>query len=361
MKFQFIAQHLQQYVFQYCCLRDLVNLSLVCKGFQAEVDQTINFIYLLLAQRNFPDCQVGCINQSCKNLSNLTKDIIIVACGTSVYALQLSTLTWQKYPNCLLTHIGMSMEVYHGEIYMISTKSELNMGSVESYCPLTRQWTRRASLPNTISQVGTAVLNGVLYSIGGIDKESKNNNQIYTLDNNTNSSISWNSISNENSRELTSCKACSYKDQIWIAPDNTPNQIQIYNPIRNAFSLGPNFKSFWSAPKLIVVLNRLYIIAWWWPSACNILRHNETENSWQYIESFTGEADCPIAVYHSKIYIFGLRNELNHKWDAYDVRSRKWLSSEVTSLSNTIDWNMPEDLQRFGAACTYEGSKLLWI
>jgi N-acetylneuraminic acid mutarotase len=81
---------------------------------------------------------------------------------------------WTKKADMPTTRGVLSTAVVNGLIYAIGGTLSFPqaMATVEAYNPATDQWTKKADLPTPRAGLSTAVVNGIIYAIGGIDSHT---------------------------------------------------------------------------------------------------------------------------------------------------------------------------------------------
>eukprot|EP01039_Chlorochromonas_danica_P004022 gene4022-4397_t len=137
------------------------------------------------------------------------------------------------------------------------------------------------------------------------------------------------------------CGVASYGGFIWLAggisTDQwvTTNSVELYNPITFTSTIGPNMLRHRYSPKLAVIDGCLYAIGGdveeFVHSVGSIEKFDEQKQSWVFVTFFLEprrRAHCAIAVFGSKIFIFGGVHGENiwKSWDFYDVRGCYWAS-----------------------------------
>ena len=95
--------------------------------------------------------------------------------GSAVKTMQAynpATNSWSTKANMISVRVGAFSGVLNGLLYVAggtsgSGSGTIGLSTVESYNPATNTWTARGSLPGTRSFGASAVVNGMLYVIGG--------------------------------------------------------------------------------------------------------------------------------------------------------------------------------------------------
>jgi N-acetylneuraminic acid mutarotase len=99
------------------------------------------------------------------------------ALGT-VQAFDPATGVWSTRAPMPTPRFGLAVGVVNGILYAVGgyDRSNVPVATVEAYDPATNTWTPRAPMPTARSSPGVGVVNGVLYAVGGVDRNGVGGN-----------------------------------------------------------------------------------------------------------------------------------------------------------------------------------------
>ncbi|MBN8705684.1 MAG: hypothetical protein J0L62_07390 [Bacteroidetes bacterium] len=88
----------------------------------------------------------------------------------TVFKFDLRTNKWSESLSMPTQRDHLRVEAASGELFVISGRKDdlrFNLGTVESFNPVTQIWTKRADIPTARGGLGSAVLNDKIYTFGG--------------------------------------------------------------------------------------------------------------------------------------------------------------------------------------------------
>jgi hypothetical protein len=298
-------------------------------------------------------------------LRDIVQDKIMVVCGISVFFFHPRTGTWIRRADSRRDRSGQTMVFHEGEVYAVSTTSNIAAGTVESFNPLSDRWTTRAPLPLPLMRVGSAVVNGKLYCVGGVHSEADYDPltcSLYVLDRSNVGEAQWRAMQTDLPADLGACHAVAFHGELVVAPHDKHSLFLVDVSGSCACREVDLEHTRGGTIGLVVVGSVLYRLH----GAGGHLQITPVEhtagNSSVALSSPPSSvlADGSInavAVHGCKIYVFG------KSWDAYLVRTGMWASATESSAdlpSQQSHRRVPPELNLSGAAVLYPGSTFTW-
>jgi N-acetylneuraminic acid mutarotase len=87
--------------------------------------------------------------------------------GLSTVQLFAQGGTWATKTSMPTPRQQLGTSVVNGLVYAIGGYNESYLGTVEAYDPASDTWTTKASMPTARNGLSTSVVNGVIYAVGG--------------------------------------------------------------------------------------------------------------------------------------------------------------------------------------------------
>src|SRR2546426_9123415 len=85
----------------------------------------------------------------------------------TVEAYDPTTNTWTTKAPMPTPRHGLGTSVVNGVIYAMGGSAGYLLGTVEAYDPATNTWSTKASMPTARYYPSTSIVNGVIYAVGG--------------------------------------------------------------------------------------------------------------------------------------------------------------------------------------------------
>lgn len=340
------------YILTYCNIDELLICSCVSQLVRQYAGDAMKIIVRTLIRRYFQQLS-GPLDLSSRQFwhaaHRMTKDHILVVCGISTYSFIPSTRQWIRRADCRRDRSEHSMAYFQGEVFAVSTRSEIAAGTVESYSMALDLWTTQPALPERMPGAACVVVNDRLCCAGKATGGA-GPTLSYALRNG-----SWEKLTNKDlpmSRIVDRCR-----DPRTISPE-----VLAHNDYhRSALVVEVLSALHFENSRILLCDGKHYVVIW--PDAAIALAQ-PWEGNFMYIFNlcdFTLTTAATMVVYDTKIYMFGLTDAAHPGrllWDAFDVRTRRWLSKEA-GLS-PVDRLMPQDLLAHGAAAVYPGASFKW-
>lgn len=215
-------------------------------------------------------------------------------------------------------------------------------------------WRLFTPLPGKLAAVVGTVLYERLLVMGGYDWATyEYSDRMYELDS---SNDSWLLLPARMRYARSSHAAVTYKGCIWVAggigaSENCEGNcsVEMYNPDLGEWKDGPAFAERRFRLRLFVVCGRLYAVAGDRDDRGRLVEQtiavlDDMRGCWTHVTSFKHERrGFSSSVLDDKIYVFGgkLRETPVCTWDAFDVRTGRWLSDESHG-HGTSDSSIPQ-------------------
>lgn len=348
--------------------------------------------YFSVSYFNHPYLQLNSMMKLVKLYAHSTSKInsVVIIRGFITYqgsSLDKESIKWKRCTDCRRDRSHFASVLYHGEVYAISTLSNIAAGTVEKFNPYLDQWHLVSRLPRPLHSVGAVVLQGKLYVLGGYDNSNNISDCVYEYVNDTKEG-EW-----VECPELTllqpRCKhaAVAFNGKIWIAGGSLQGGIEftasvhIYDPQRKCWEIGPSMNVKRDYANLLVVNNALYVVGGdvgndGTQKVRTIEAYNEESREWEVVTAFKvrpnstahnysvshtyspkdhrrGFSTCAV---NNSIYIFGGCSEDDYEsntCDSYDLISNKW-------ASDSFGYRPMPKIDTWGQAVTIPKSTLNW-
>lgn len=201
------------------------------------------FCPVLLAQtwsnrQNMPDVRMRHCSEVGVDASGI-KRVYVFAGGSesqaksSVYGYHPATDTWTSYANLPTPRVDATSAVLNGLIYVIGGRqggTSNAMNDVNVYDPASDSWSTAANLPITTSVAAAATYNGKLYVFGGMQPNQFNTwNRTYEYDPATNS---WTQKANMPGAASSISAVTSCRGKIYVIGNNVNYE---YTPSTNTW------------------------------------------------------------------------------------------------------------------------------
>ncbi len=146
--------------------------------------------YFSVSYFNHPYLQLNSMMKLVKLYAHSTSKInsVVIIRGFITYqgsSLDKETIKWKRCNDCRRDRSHFASVLYHGEVYVISTISNIAAGTVEKFNPYLDQWHLVSSLPRPLHSVGAVVLHDKLYVLGGYDNSNNISDRVYEYVNDT--------------------------------------------------------------------------------------------------------------------------------------------------------------------------------
>jgi energy-converting hydrogenase Eha subunit A len=212
---------------------------------------------------------------------------------------------WSTKAPMPTSRVGIGAAVVNNIIYVIGGGTGINnvVGTVEAYDPATNTWTTKAPMPTPRVDLGIATVNGKIYAIGGFNT-------------------------------------------------NALNTVEEYNPVTDTWTTKANMPTTRSQLSVTVLNGRIYAIGGWPNNITNVEEYNPTTDTWvvkppiaQGRVNTNGSTTC-----NGEVYFMGGKNNLgvqntneafNNTTNTWTPKSNlpdvRWSGSAIT-LNNKIHY-----------------------
>jgi hypothetical protein len=255
---------------------------------------------------------------------------------------------------------------YRGQVYVFCGIHHGSYGQVERFNPISNRWSNCPPLPGRLAGVVGCVLKGKLYVTGGYDwHRSEFSSAVYCTDDacllgDDSSSNCWSLLAARLSFGRSSHACAAYRGKIWVAGGSGEGQssegnqsVEIYDPSLGFWYTGPDLNVKRFRLRLFVVRDELYAVGGdrddrgrkVIPTIEKLVPDKATHGNfkpntfhWIHVTIFRDNRRGFLsAVVGNKIYVVGGRcgDIPVNNWDAFDVRTGKWISSDDVSSNSS--------------------------
>ena len=232
---------------------------------------------------------------------------------------------WQQLASMPSDRQELATAVLDGKIYAIGglNKNGVSTNNVEVYNPANNAWAVAQPIPTANDHQNAAVAAGKLYSFGG------GTNRTYVYDPVGNS---WSEVASMDFNHGRTAAVGVINDKIYVAggmgPGMTQRELEVYDPVANSWtnlapmSVGRNHCAGG------VINGKFYVVGGrdGTQAAIALEVYDPQTNSWQTLASMpTGRSGIAAGVVHGELYVFGGEvGGLHPDVEVYNPASNSW-------------------------------------
>ncbi|XP_022109754.1 kelch-like ECH-associated protein 1 [Acanthaster planci] len=248
---------------------------------------------------------------------------------------------WHKLADLIEPRSGLSAATIAGIFYAVGGRNnttEVNTDSnrLDAYNPLKNQWKTLASMNVPRNRVGTAVLDGLLYAVGGSEACTKHNSaERYNPDEDK-----WTMIAPMHTKRIG--VGCAVVNRLLYAVggydgNNRLDSVECYHPENDEWTTVAPMKARRSGAGVCSVGNYIYAVGGYdGVSQLNsVERYDVEKNKWEFVSSMNSRRSAlSVDVVGGKLYALGGYDgqDFLASVECYDPDTNQW--AVVTNMSS---------------------------
>jgi DNA-binding CsgD family transcriptional regulator/N-acetylneuraminic acid mutarotase len=272
----------------------------------------------------------------------------------------LTSSRWESRAQMPTARARLAVVAYDGKVYAIGGDGTDGVsGAVEVYDPETDTWTRRASKPIPVRNIGAAVLGDLIYVPGGYDALDRAVDVVEVYDPQEDS---WSEVA-PLPRLLFAYAIAAVQGKLYLIGGSDGirylDTVLIYDPATNSWSAGTSMSAARGFCAAAVLDERIYVLGGYDGQSESVLcavydpvKEGSGENPWTRLASMrTGRGGAAAVAVDTYVYAIGggWTQYLAHN-ERYDVTQDEWTEFESPLLGQ---W------RTLGAAASDSGSETI--